>query len=193
MRTQPDFDEALVRRLLPNANPDPEDRAQAWTEWWETVGGQAVLKFIRAQNRTAEPDEDIFQDAMLTAYLDVEQGGYEYRTGIPFTAYVKGIARNKIREAHRRHRRWAPLDDMADLPIDSPPRQLESAFEHLEQRQALREALSQLPARRREVLERYLSGDSLSNIAIRLQVSRELVRQDKHRGLQSLRRLSCFN
>ena len=68
------------------------------------IGAAAVLKFIRLNNYTRELDEDIFQEAMLTAYLEVERGHYIPREGIPFTAYVKGIARNKIREARRRER-----------------------------------------------------------------------------------------
>lgn len=83
MRAQPPSEEALIQRLLPSANPDPEDRAHAWAEWYEAIGGQAVRKFIRVHNYTAEPDDDILQDAMLTAYADVERGGYERRTGIP--------------------------------------------------------------------------------------------------------------
>jgi RNA polymerase sigma-70 factor (ECF subfamily) len=193
MRAHPDSDEALVKRLLPSANPDPQDRAYAWAEWHAATGGQAVLKFIRAQNRTAEPDEDILQETLLTAYLAMERGHYEHRAGIPFTAYVKGIARNKIREAHRRRGRWEMLDDSAARPADSSPRQIEAAFESQERQQALHQAIVRLPARRRQVLERYLGGESLSEIASTLQITEELVRQDKHRGLRRLRQLSRLN
>src|SRR5258708_37564139 len=116
MMVQPESDEALVRRLLPSANRDPTDRAHAWTEWQVSIGGPAVLKFVRLSNNTAELDEDILQDAMLTAYVKVERGHSQHRAGIPSTAYVKGIARNKIREARRRNRRWAPLEEVANVP-----------------------------------------------------------------------------
>ncbi|MGH2524695.1 MAG: RNA polymerase sigma factor, partial [Anaerolineales bacterium] len=171
MRAQPESDEALVKRMLPSANPDPEDRAHAWAEWHVRLGGQAVLKFIRAKNNTVEPDEDILQDAMMTAYVEVERDHYEPRAGIPFTAYVKGIARNKIREARRRQRCWETLDDLTDALAASPARQLESAFESEEQRAALRQGL-----------ERYLRGESPSEIAVKLEMTEALVRQDKHRG-----------
>ena len=192
MMAQPESDEALVERLLPSANPDPEDRARAWAEWHARVGGAAVLKFIRTKNSTAEPDEDILQDAMMTAYVEVERGRYEHRAGIPFTAYVKGIARNKIREARRRQRRWETLDDITSIPTDSLPRQLEIAFESSEQRRALWQGLSRLPPQRRQVLEHYLGGESLSEIAVRLEMTEELVRQHKHRGLRRLQQMSIF-
>ena len=192
MMVQPESDEALVRRLLPSANPDPQDRARAWTEWQARPagGGPAVLKFVRSSNNTAELDEDILQDAMLTAYVEVERGHYEHRAGIPFTAYVKGIARNKIREARRRNRRWAALEEAADVPADPAPRALEGMVEGHQARQALRQGLEKLPPQRRLVLQHYLAGESLAEIAQRLDITEALVRQHKHRALERLQQLS---
>lgn len=192
MMAQPESDEALVQRLLPHLNPNPEDRALAWAEWLAQIGHLAVLKFIRVKNNTAEPDEDILQDAMLTAYLEVERGRYEHRAGIPFTAYVKGIAYNKIREARRKHRRCEPIEDM-ELPAGDILRQVEHVLERAERRRALRQGLLQLPIQRREVLEHYLGGESLTEIADRLKLSADAVRQHKHRGLRRLQQMSFFN
>ena len=192
MMVQPESDEALVRRLLPSANADPDDRARAWAEWQARLGGPAVLKFVRSSNNTLEPDEDILQDAMLTAYVEVERGHYEHRAGVPFTAYVKGIARNKIREARRRGRRWAPLDEAAEVPADPAPRALEGAVERHEARRALRQGLEQLPPQRRQVLQHYLDGESLAEIALRLDITEALVRQHKHRALARLQQLSVL-
>ena len=192
MMVQPESDEALVRRLLPSANPNPDDRARAWAEWQAQLGGPAVLKFVRSCNHTAEPDEDIVQDAMLTAYVEVERGRYEHRAGIPFTAYVKGIARNKIREARRRDRRWAALDEAAEVPADPAPRALEGAVESRQARRALRQGLEKLTPQRRQVLQHYLEGESLSEIAQRLDITEALVRQHKHRALERLQQLSVL-
>jgi RNA polymerase sigma-70 factor (ECF subfamily) len=193
MRVQPESDAALVRRLLPSANPDATDRARAWTEWQTAIGGSAVLKFVRLSNNTAEPDDDILQDALLTAYVEVERGHYEQRAGIPFTAYVKGIARNKIREARRRNRRWAPLEEAANVPADLAPRALEGKVESREARRALRQGLEQLSPQRQQVLQRYLDGESLAEIAQRLDITEALVRQHKHRALERLQQLGVCN
>jgi RNA polymerase sigma factor (sigma-70 family) len=192
MRPQPESDEALVKRLLPSLNPDPEDRARAWAEWHARIGEPAVLKFIRTKNSTAEPDDDILQDAMLTAYVEVERGRYEHRAGIPFTAYVKGIANNKIREARRRQRRWERLDAASEVSADAPLRHIESLFERGEQRRLLQQCLAQLPVRRRQVLEHYLRGESLTEIALKLQMSEDVVRQHKHRGVRRLQQMSIL-
>lgn len=79
-------DETLVERLLPSLNPSPAERGRAWCEWYQHVGESSVLAFIRTMNDTVEPDLDILQDAMVTAYQNVERGRYMPCDEIPFTA-----------------------------------------------------------------------------------------------------------
>jgi RNA polymerase sigma factor (sigma-70 family) len=189
MSTRPELDAKFVMRLLPGSNPDSRDRREAWNEWQTGEASAALLRFIRFYNNTAEPDEDILQDALLTAYLEVERGRYERRAGVPFTAYVKGIARNKIREARRRERGQVSLDELHALPEEAG-RQIEQAVERREQSRALHQGLEQLPGPRRLVLERFICGESTAEIAAGLEISEELVRQHKCRGLRRLQQLS---
>ena len=111
METRQKSNEVLVERLLPALHCNSQDRAMAWEEWYASVGVSSVLAFVRVTNDTATPDDDLVHDAIATAYEQVECGRYEPRLDIPFTAYVKGIARNKIREARRRSWRYVALDD----------------------------------------------------------------------------------
>ncbi len=186
---QLDSDEALVKRLLPSANPDAEDRAHAWAEWHVQLGGPAVLKFIRTTNNTAELDEDILQDALITAYVEVERGRYEQRAGVPFTAYVKGIARNKIREARRRTQRWGlvPLEDVEFSLADAPYKQPEATYERHQRQAHFYQGLSSLPDGRKQVLERVVRGEGTAEIAEAMHISEDLVRQHKSRGLRTLK------
>jgi RNA polymerase sigma factor (sigma-70 family) len=181
-----------MQRILPQHNPDQQDRVSAWSEWQERYGEQALAGFVRARNSTRETDEDIIQESLFTAYLGVESGRYQPREGVPFIAYVIGIARNKIREARRRERRLSDLDldsDEARLPHHaSLQRQPERAIERREQIERLWSGIARLPAARRQVLERYLSGASTGEIAGSMAISEELVRQHKCRGLRALAR-----
>ena len=202
MLTRPVNEEALIQRLLPARNADRGDRARAWTEWQSMVGEPVLARYVRGHNGTSEADEDILQDALLTAYLGLERGTYQPREGVPFTAYVVGIARNKIREARRRERHRADVDgedEALDLPLNGaflsgplrsgpPQRQPEQRMERREQRDLLRSGISRLTGARRLVLEYYLSGASTGEIANRLSMSEALVRQHKCRGLRSLAR-----
>lgn len=184
-------DEVLVKRLLPSTNRDPRDRIAAWEEWYAESGAASVMAFVRVKNDTAEPDMDILQEAMVTAYTEVERGRYEPRLGIPFAAYVKGIARNKIREARRRTRRSIPLGDVHDALFAGDGDSLDATIEHREQRALLRMGMSRLPSLRRQVLERYLKGHSTSEIARALGMSEASVRQHKCRGLRALRAMAA--
>ena len=188
MKVRPESDEILVKRLLPRSNGDPQDRATAWGEWYVREGQPYVLAFIRAKNDTGEPDMDILHEAMMTAYAQVERGRYQARAGVPFAAYVKGIAQNKIREARRRAQRFTSLQDLPEYLVASDQLQVEVAVERHEQQSFLRTGLSGLSQRRRRVLEGYLKGHSTSEIAQALGMSEELVRQHKSRGLRVLRR-----
>ncbi len=190
-------DRALVQRLLPSHNDDPRDRAAAWNEWYVQVGEASVLAFVRAKNDTPEPDVDILQEAMTTAYTAVERGRYEPRVDIPFAAYVKGIAHNKIREARRRSWRYVFYED---IPASVAERSLldrgdvrpERIVERREERACLQAGMSRLTPCRRQVLERYLQGHSTAEIAQALGMSEASVRQHKSRGLRSLRQMDVF-
>lgn len=180
----------ILMRILPRFNDDRSDRAMAWSEWQESCGGHILMRFVRARNNTRETDDDIIQDTLLTAYLGVESERYQPREGVPFAAYVIGIARNKIREARRRERHLTDLDEREEeigLPGKiSMQRQPERVIERREQREQISNGISRLPEARRQVLESYLAGASTGEIAGRMAISEELVRQHKCRGLRAL-------
>lgn len=173
-----------VRRLLPTENPDSRDRAEAWGACWEAIS-RAVLKYIRCKNGTSADDREILADSMVIAYMEVEGGRYQHRADVPFTAYVKGIARNMIRDAYRRDRRHVPLEAGANHVADDVDIALESAH----QRDKFRRCTEDLTPRRRMVLMLYSEGYSTAQIAERLGISTDLVRQEKARAIQRLRKL----
>ena len=188
-------DRRLVERLLPSQNKNRQDRADAWAEWYARGGERAVLSFVRAKNDTTEPDMDIVQDAMTIAYVEVERGRYQPRVGVPFTAYVKGIARNKIREARRRCRRYVLVEDVSEhvatRALIGGPRP-EAVVVRREQSASLRAGLTRLTPYRRQVLEGYLGGRSTTEIAHTLGMSEAAVRQHKCRGLRNLRQMGVL-
>ncbi len=191
MYSRPESDEAIIRRMLPSSNADRADRARAWADWQETAAPH-IYAFVRTHNNTGEPDDDLVQDALITAYLGVERGAYRPHEGVPFTAYVKGIARNKIREARRKTRRLVDWDERIPDEVHyqrerAYPRQTEDWLERREQRSTLQAGLSELPTARQQVLVRFLNGESTDQIAQNMAISAELVRQHKCRGLKSLK------
>jgi RNA polymerase sigma factor (sigma-70 family) len=163
----------------------------AWEEWQEASGAHILMRFVRARNFTCEADEDIIQDALLTAYLGVESGRYQPREGVPFAAYVIGIARNKLREARRRDMHLTRLDETEEETGGRRPaslqRQPEQVIERREQREQLRTGVDHLTGARRAVIEQSLAGISTGEIAGQLAISEALVRQHRCRGARALR------
>jgi RNA polymerase sigma factor (sigma-70 family) len=186
MFSRPESDEALINRLLPSTNFDPFDRALAWAEW-HSLGEARLAGYIHIHNNTSETDDDLLQETLLTAFLGVERGQYQPREGVPFTAYVKGIARNKIREARRRSRTLLSLDEIYPQRNGEVQRQPEEVLEQHEQKAQLRERLNHLTATRRQVIVHFLNGESTGAIAQQLALSEALVRQHKCRGLRVLK------
>lgn len=185
----PETEETMVRRMLPRCNPHRQDRVQTWSIWQHEYGDGALRRFIRSKNHTFESDEDIFQSTMLTAFQEVERGRYEPRPGIPFTAYVKGIALNKIREAWRRKRSHVPLETV-EFALTGPPGQRpEILYDQRERRTQLYNGIAALADDRRQVLERYMKGEKTAEIASALSMSEDNVRQHKSRGLRIIRQL----
>lgn len=117
--------------------------------------------------------EDIVQETLLTALDQLES--YDGRA--PFDAWLKGIAKNKLRGA-RRKRRPKPLADIieeADAEIDEILVEVDrdplpdAALEHRETRELVDAALSQLPLEYREALTaRYYDQQPVSQVGARL-------------------------
>ncbi len=189
MKSRLDTEEFLIKRLLPTSNPCKRDRANAWADWEQEGGATALRRFIYSQNNTTESDEDIFQEAVVTAFQEVERGRYQPQHGVPFTAYVKGIARNKIREARRRTQRWGlvPLEDVEFSLADAPYKQPEATYERHQRQAHFYQGLSSLPDGRKQVLERVVRGEGTAEIAEAMHISEDLVRQHKSRGLRTLK------
>ena len=192
MYSRSQSDEALIERMLPSNNADPEDRALAWAEW-HAAAESMLCSFMRVHNNTGEPDDDLLQDALLTAYLGIERGRYQPREGVPFSAYVKGIARNKIREARRRSRYWVNLEEVPYRPDGELPRQPEECLEYREQNSLVRDTLEELPRARKQVLSRFLNGESTEEIARQMHLSEALVRQHKCRGIKALKERAQYS
>lgn len=186
MYTRLESDEALISRLMPSTNADRHDRARAWAEW-HSIAESFLSTFMRIHNNTDEPDDDLIQDALVTAYLSVERGRYHPRDGVPFYAYVKGIARNKIREARRRSHRLVDLDHISYHHGGELPRQPEECIERREEEDLVRSHLAGLPGMRQQILVHFLNGESTGQIATQLNMSEALVRQHKCRALKAIK------
>ncbi len=137
------------------------------------------------------PDvEDLVQET-LRRFLDASQGD-KLHTPEAAGSFLNGICRNVISEYRRRLYRDAPLPDVAP----EPPASGLADSERFELRQALDEAMRQLPARDRLVLQAFyleekttaevleLTGLTLENFRVVLCRAKERFRQIYLQSLQ---------
>ena len=144
-----------------------------------------VFRYCLSKLLDRHTADDVTQEvtvAMLTAiprYVD---------QGRPFSAYVMGIAANKVSEARRSNARRHE-DGTADLPdvasdVDSP----ESASLRLEASREMSALLAQLPERESEILRlRVAAGLSAEETGLVLNMTANAVRVAQHRALSRLR------
>lgn len=148
------------------------DRAVG-TQWLERHL-PALQAFVRVR-LGGDPSgvEDLVQETLLTAIDQLDR--YDGRA--PFDAWLKGIAKNKLRSA-RRKRRPRPLADIVEeadaeidqilVDVDRDPLP-EAALEHRETRELVQAAMSQLPLEYREALTaRYYDEAPVAQVGLRM-------------------------
>jgi RNA polymerase sigma factor (sigma-70 family) len=188
MSDSTDQEQELILMLRLGGKLNQAQRKNIWHQWQERFGDRILTRYIGYHNDTQTLDGDIYQDAMLTAYVEIERGGYQPQDGVPFSAYVKGIARNKIREARRKQRRFVPLDEVFYQIPAGEGFEPEKIAERKEDFQLLHIGIASLDPNRRGVMEALLQGKQTKEIAEEMAISEELVRQHKSRGIRAIRK-----
>lgn len=135
----------------------------------------AIFRFARFASDPGAA-EDIVADVFLRAWTALPR----YRdTGVPFIAWLYGIARHVAADARRRARRVEPRDALPDSPTDPPSAD----------RVALFEALERLPEEQRQVIElKFLIGCSNDEVGAALGKTPGAVNAQQWRALAQLRR-----
>jgi RNA polymerase sigma factor (sigma-70 family) len=184
MPFSPESDVALVMRLLPETNGNDGERNLAWGE--VDVRYRDQLSWFIRQWITSEAEaEEIYQDTLITAFMNVENGRYTY-TGVPFAAYLKAIARNKMLAERRRTSRWVELDE--DIPSldENTGSRPEACIESREEWEGMMSAIDELPNKMRRVILGVLDGKENDELAEEFDTTEEAIRQHKSRGIRSL-------
>jgi RNA polymerase sigma-70 factor (ECF subfamily) len=127
-------------------------------------------------------DHGAAEDAVQETLIAIHARRATYDPHLPFTAWVYGIARYKLIDEYRRHKRRAtvPLDEAGDL------------FGHDETTDAIaRRDVTKLlaklpPAKRQLVKDIKLDGVSIADAARRTGLSESAVKVTVHRAIKSL-------
>jgi RNA polymerase sigma-70 factor (ECF subfamily) len=143
-----------------------------------------VYNFCLSHTRDVPTAEDLASDVMLKM---VESIGRYRPSGVPFSAWVFRIARNKLIDQHRhgKRRRRVPLSESLVTPKAGPEVLVERANED----RALYRALNELrPSERDVIILRFIAGLDTRSVASLVGRTQSAVKSLQHRGLKALRR-----
>ncbi|MGH3626321.1 MAG: RNA polymerase sigma factor ShbA [Sciscionella sp.] len=140
---------------------------------------------IGRPDRSAVSVDDVAQEILMAVVKAIPS--YE-NVGRPFLAFVYGIARNKVADAHRAatRNRADPVETLPDtLEVGDGPEAILMADE---QSKRMAELLAVLPAKQREIIRlRIVLGLSAEDTAAAVGSTAGAVRVAQHRALNKLR------
>jgi RNA polymerase sigma-70 factor, ECF subfamily len=132
----------------------------------------AVARLVRF--RLGHEDEDAVSEVFLRAW----RGLSSYRdTGVPFVAWLYGIARHVAIDALRKQGRDEPRDELPDRAVDPMIAEVLT----------LRGAIDELPTEQRQVIElKYLVGMTNDEVAVAMATTPGAVNAKQWRALKAL-------
>ena len=166
--------EALARRAVAR-------EAKAWEQLFE-LHYRAVYGFVRYRLRGSDEAEDIAAQVFEVAYARADR--FDYR-GLPFEAWVMGIARNLVRDHVKKLVRRGPTDELDELNTPSEPDQSRG----IDLRHDLEAAMRELTEDQQEVISlRFLLDKSVAETAVLMDRSEDAVKNLQRRALAAMQR-----
>jgi RNA polymerase sigma-70 factor (ECF subfamily) len=145
-----------------------------------------IYRYVAVRVSDAASAEDITSEVFLRALESLES--FEYR-GIPFSAWLYRIARDRVVDHYRkmsRQQNTVALDDSLSCAADTPERAALKGLEAGELRAAL-DCLTE--DQRLVVILRFLEHKSLADVARTLGKSEGSIKSLQHRALAALSRI----
>jgi RNA polymerase sigma factor (sigma-70 family) len=140
-----------------------------------------VVAFVQMRASDRDLAEEIGQEAILAVLCALRQG--QLRQAELLASYVYGTARNLLNDRIRRRAR----EKTTSLELHAEPMQASVDFEEDERQELARRAIQELePADRRILLMTLVDGCKPGEIASKMRMSSEVVRQRKSRALKKI-------
>lgn len=190
---------AISRRSQQALDSNGEGRTfdpESWREdieAWLAVDGEAFIRRLVRAKVADQHVDDLSQSATFELARTLERGSYEHRSQAEFRGFVRQIVRRQIahfyQSGNQQNSREMSVEDMLpQFEIVDPDADLDTRLEQAYWRTLIRPLLNTLTPRRRQIIHlTYWEELGHAEIAERLNISADLVRQDKRRALLALR------
>jgi len=153
-----------------------------------------VLKFVLNNSGDHDDARDVFQDSMISLWLNIKEGKFKEREGSTIDGYICQIARNKWLDKVRSVQFKTTMRIVPDL-IENEPIGFNNEAEVAESRlEYLQSLYANLGERCKELLNLfYFQKKSLSAIGAELNYDAETLRTTKYRCMMKLRKMHDEN
>ncbi len=155
--------------------------------------GPKVQSFIIHNGGTALEAEDIFQEGILATYMNIRQEKYQLSSKAKFSTYLIQICKYKwyeILKSARKKKGSQPLNN--DIELEEA--NMQEIMETDEKYAQLHQLIDKLGGRCKDILMRYYwKKESLSEIAIALDMETASVKNGKYRCMQELKKKAMEN
>ncbi|WEK34950.1 MAG: sigma-70 family RNA polymerase sigma factor [Candidatus Pseudobacter hemicellulosilyticus] len=177
---------ALIQQLKAiRANDD-----QALRHWYQSTY-PAVEQYVLQNSGSTDEAKDIFQDAFLTAWRNIQLDRFQPESPSALTGYLFRIAQHKWLDHLRsaRFRKTVPLEQELETPTASA-----SDEEKLERIKTIKNYFKMLGDNCRELLRRfYYEKQSLRQVAEAMGWTEPTARNNKYRCVEKLRTMIKTN
>jgi len=153
--------------------------------------GPKVKQYIMSVGGSAEEANDIFQEGIVSAFVNIKSGKYKVSENAKFTTYLIQICKYKwydtLKSAHK-SKRGA---EMIDVPDDA---NIVEAMEESEKYSILHTLIDALGDQCKEILNRfYWQKESIEEISKALKMVPASVKNGKYRCMQKLKETAQNN
>jgi len=157
---------------------------------YEDVGPK-VKQYIMSVGGSQDEADDIFQEGIISAFVNVRSGKYQQSDNTKFTTYLTQICKYKwydvLKSAHKSKRGG----EMMDIPDDQ---NIQEALEVSEKYSVLHTLIDELGNQCKDILQRfYWKKESIEEISKALKMVAASVKNGKYRCMQKLKETALGN
>ncbi|MDF1699323.1 MAG: sigma-70 family RNA polymerase sigma factor [Saprospiraceae bacterium] len=147
--------------------------------------GPKVKQYIISKGGSAEEANDIFQEGIVSAFINIKSGKYQRSDTTKFTTYLTQICKYKWYDTLKSAHKSKGGGEMIDVPDDA---NIVEAMELSERYSILHELIDQLGGQCKEILQRfYWQKESIDEISKALKMVPASVKNGKYRCMQKLK------
>jgi len=150
-----------------------------------TQVGPTVKKYIMASGGSEEEAEDVFQEGIISCYINIQNGKYALNSNTKFSTYLTQVCKFKWYDILKSSHKKTAKNTIIETGTEE---NMQDLLEQNEQCDALHKAIGQIGEQCKSILMKfYWEKKSVEEISQSLQMTAASVKNGKYRCMQKLK------